>query len=402
MIIRSFVGGSVAEALKMIRSDMGPKAVVLKTKSLSAGESGVGRRMIEITACLERPTIGALESSLASQQKGSSPKSDTSRKVTEINRESGHDEIRPARANDLASVESQDDSHMIDPRNTEAFVRRLEEKLDQILDIQARPFMSSEYPEPIARVGQELLRHDIIDRYVTPLLERLSSRAKGLAASEIPGVAEKMMVEEFAQWCSPEFPLVAGDVALFVGPSGSGKTSVLGKVAAEALFKRKLKIKLSTLDDFRVAAQEEIAGYSEALGATLLDIDAQGKVKRGARSDDEALLIDCHSNITDQRQYSRLLERSRALNPTKVFLVVSALTRSVDLSRLIRRFEPLHPTHLIITHTDLTQTVGGIYTAMRASGLKVVAMTDSPGSLGSLLTPDPAALTRGILGRNKR
>ena len=64
MVIKSFVGSSVAEALKMIRSELGPKAVVLKTRALRDRESGSGRRMVEITACLERPTIGVLENSM--------------------------------------------------------------------------------------------------------------------------------------------------------------------------------------------------------------------------------------------------------------------------------------------------------------------------------------------------
>ena len=60
MVIKSYVAPSVAGALKMIRAELGSKAVVLKTRGLSARESGVGRRMVEITACLEKPSVGAL------------------------------------------------------------------------------------------------------------------------------------------------------------------------------------------------------------------------------------------------------------------------------------------------------------------------------------------------------
>ena len=68
MVIKSFLGETVASALKQIRSELGPKAVVLKTRSLNANDSGIGRRMVEITACLERPTIGALEASFTEQK----------------------------------------------------------------------------------------------------------------------------------------------------------------------------------------------------------------------------------------------------------------------------------------------------------------------------------------------
>lgn len=428
MIIKSFLGETVAAALKQIRSELGPKAMVLKTRALGATESGVGRRMVEITACLERPTIGALEASFTTpQQKQAaahgvrstdSASATNERELinkprtvapiedevmnTDTNETNKSPEGIPDGAPGQSELAVNFDITRRYAKSMEAdeFARRLEEKLDVILDRQIRPLATKteEYSQQVSQIGQALFEQDIPDRHVRPLLIRLSERVKKSATMDHRQIAERMLVEEFAEHCYPELPLVKGERAVFVGPAGSGKTSILGKVAVKTLFKDKIKTRLSTLDDFRVAAQEEIAGYSEALGASLIEVPTQSASPAVKQNKDEITLIDCHSNVNDQGQFVRLQERIRIAAPDYVFLVVSALTRSADLTRLMRRFSALNPTHLIVTHTDLTDTVGGIYTAVKETGLPLVALSNAAGSMGALQSPDPAALARQALG----
>ncbi|HSG98552.1 MAG TPA: hypothetical protein VLB27_00790, partial [candidate division Zixibacteria bacterium] len=296
MVIKSYLGESVAEALKKIRSELGPKAMVLKTRALNASESGMGRRMVEITACLEKPTVGALDASL--------------RETPAIATAIAEQPVIQRRLQNATAIPHEESRVSAAHERTqgltnEEYARRLEEKLDLILDRQERPSLKPAYPESVSEVGHALLNHDIPERFVRPLLVRLSERtAKDKSANPLE-VAERLLTEEFAQYCIPDFSLKAGDRALFIGPSGCGKTTALGKMAAELLFKRRIKTELSTLDDFRVAAQEEIAGYSEALGAAL--VDSAGAMESFSEKTNRALLIDCHSNINDQRQFMGLL-----------------------------------------------------------------------------------------------
>ncbi|MBN4076247.1 hypothetical protein JYT16_00870 [Gemmatimonas aurantiaca] len=420
MVIKSFLGETVAATLKQIRSDLGSKAVVLKTRGLNAAESGVGRRMVEITACLENPTIGALQASFSdknvavsnvgSRIEESLPRerfvnavNDSSeRRNTLVDEKSAEDASMKNNStrDDSSRIESLEERYK-QPLDMEEYVRRLEEKLDVILDRQVRPLTlakGEEYSQQVSDVGHALLTQDIQDCHVRPLLIRLSEKMNENPSRNSIEIAEQMLADEFAERCYPALPLGAGDRAVFVGPAGSGKTSILGKIAVKMLFKDKIKTTLATLDDFRVGAQEEIAGYSEALGATLVDIAKQSKTDVRNQNSDGVTLIDCHSNVNDQRQFARLQARIREIAPTHIFLVISALTRSADLTRLVRRFSAFNPTHLIVTHTDLTDTVGGIYTALKETVLPLVALSNAPGSIGELQTPDPAALARMALG----
>jgi flagellar biosynthesis protein FlhF len=427
MVIKSYVAPSVAGALKMIRAELGSKAVVLKTRGLSARESGVGRRMVEITACLEKPTVGALSATLADPQKQVELES------SQYGRESMLSAIREADAtakdvrsadNQLANLSSDIEdannplseesvkmenlssgstrSGMVDIRDVESFAKRLEEKLDLILDTHLSAETISEVPAELAPLARMLVAQDIPERFWRPILKKVSEKLRAGSSHRLTEYAEDVLVAEFADRCEPEITLRPGSVALFVGPAGCGKTSVLGKVAVDLLFKKRIKTELSTLDDFRVAAQEEIISYGEALGATFVDPDeVESTVTSTKSAAERVLLVDCHSNINDQRQFMRLKKRAAALRPTSVFLIISALMRSADVSRLVRRFELLNPTHIIATHTDLTDTIGGLYTAAVDSGVKLCALTNSPGSIGDLLSPDPAAMARSIVERSR-
>lgn len=406
MVIKSFVGSNVAEALKLIRSELGPKAVVLKTRALRAEESGSGRRMVEITACLERPTIGAIEKVSSAPSLGRAERLTRLKKAVQPKRvetgvsvEEMEKTVKETSSKAPVAKDSVSDSRAvsIDIRNTEEFARRLEEKLDLILDTQLSSKIT-QYPPDVAEIVETLTAHDVPERLLQPLVKRVIEFQKRQSGVTARDAIERILVETFADHCSPDFSLKLGDVALFIGPSGSGKTSALGKYAVDLIFNKKIKTELSTLDDFRVAAHEEIAGYSEALGAGLVDIRAYER--DGGRSRKNSVtLIDCHSNIYDQRRYTTLIERVQALNPTVTFMTISALTRSADLMRLLKRFEQLKPTHVIVTHTDLTEAVGGIYTALNECGLKLASLTNLPGSVGELLTPDPASMARRMSRR---
>ncbi len=428
MVIKSYVAPSVAGALKMIRAELGSKAVVLKTRGLTARESGVGRRMVEITACLENPSVGALSSSLADpkeeiktpMQTAPVKRSETLAALQAVELQSAesdtnmrndklHNEVDEPSGSSISGTvndENQSDQAtrpgMVDIRDMESFAKRLEEKLDLILDTQLTGGATSEVPSLVAPIARLIAAHDIPERFSRAILRSIIEKINSGSEDKLLEYAEEVLVAEFAARCVPEMLIRPGDVALFIGPAGSGKTSVLGKVAVDLLFNKKIKTELSTLDDFRIAAQEEITSCSEALGAAYVDADeVAATLKHTIQAPERALLVDCHSNINDQRQFMRLKDRAEALKPTVVFLVVSALTRSSDVSRLVRRFESFNPTHIIATHTDLTDTVGGIYTASIDSGLKICALTNSPGSFGNMLPPDPGAMARRILERNK-
>ncbi len=62
MIVKSFRANSAVRALKKVREEMGQEAIVLKTRQIRLKTGGTA---VEITACIEKPTVGVASQVLA-------------------------------------------------------------------------------------------------------------------------------------------------------------------------------------------------------------------------------------------------------------------------------------------------------------------------------------------------
>ncbi len=238
-------------------------------------------------------------------------------------------------------------------------------------------------------VKSVLLQADLNSQFVDDFVQELSS---GQTESENDlENALTLMSSKLADVMLPGLEFKVGDRLLFVGPAGSGKSSVLGKMAAHLVTRSKMKVRLATLDDMKVGAIDEIQNYADFLDLELAEPESEP-------TDDSITLIDAPSlNLGDN---SAEIHKSKitSTKPDYCFLVVSALMRSSDISRYVTQAAELDSaTHLIITMLDQTDALGGIMAAATASGLKVAFVTDSPGGLGMITSPDPHLTARRIL-----
>ena len=67
MIVKSFRASSAVRALKKVREEMGQEAIVLKTRQIRLKTGGTA---VEITACIEKPTVGVASRVLATNRAG--------------------------------------------------------------------------------------------------------------------------------------------------------------------------------------------------------------------------------------------------------------------------------------------------------------------------------------------
>ncbi len=67
MIVKSFRASSAVRALKKVREEMGQEAIVLKTRQIRLKTGGTA---VEITACIEKPTVGVASRVLAANRAG--------------------------------------------------------------------------------------------------------------------------------------------------------------------------------------------------------------------------------------------------------------------------------------------------------------------------------------------
>lgn len=160
-------------------------------------------------------------------------------------------------------------------------------------------------------------------------------------------------------------------VVALVGATGVGKTTTIAKLAAHFCFNEGKRVSLLSLDNYRIAAAEQLRTYTDIMGIDL-DIvfsrDEFDGVLTG-RSQNDLILIDTagRSPLND-RQIYELKEIFSARPPDEVHLVVAAPTKADDLRLILENFAPLGYDHIIVSKLDETRSLGGIYNITRLAG----------------------------------
>ncbi len=373
MIIKSFKAETSASALKMVRSEMGGDAIILKTREL-IGELGNNR--IEITACLENPTVGQSNAIFPDATK---------------------QEAKKQGAGD--SMISSDSKNRIDSKNenNEEILTKLHELENRLADVLKNENRSIDIKTE-NKITEETNLFDLLcEADVTPeFVEKFKNiiNEKETDSDNLNSTIRETMVEQLSHKMLPNMEFENGDKLMFIGPAGSGKSSVMGKLAAQIVTLSKKKVQLASLDKFKMGAYDEIHSYAELLDSNVADSDEISERKN--KNFDGITLIDSPALTVDENKFTGLIEKVEKIQPDYCFLVVSALIRSADLIDILKRYQKYNPTHLIITMLDQTNRLGSLITATEATNLKVAYLSDLPGGMGTLNTPDPALIAKKL------
>jgi flagellar biosynthesis protein FlhF len=382
MIIKSFTAETMTAALKTVRQELGGEAVVLKTRQLS---NGVGANTVEVTACLDTPTVA--QASMALRDVAEGPQA-----VTVSSSES-----KPAPKSRLApETFTEPETEALAKTNTSLNDRlnQIERKLNLLLHINnVADFPDTHRGEDIRSILTSMREADLPDDFAEHLMTKAlaSVGESGSLRTELGRLFEN----EMSSMVCPELKFKAGDRLLIMGPAASGKTSLMGKLAADLIKQGSDKIRLTTLDNCKVGAHDEIQSYADLLGAELTT---------PAREEDKKSAVDECIELVDSPALPRQSERIEELkteidrlNPNYRFLTISALTRPSDIEEFAKWLRPLEPTHLVLTMLDLTERWGTVVAACRATGLPLAFVIESPGGIGQALTPNARQIVASIL-----
>ncbi|MEK7826069.1 MAG: hypothetical protein AAB266_06550, partial [Nitrospirota bacterium] len=155
-------------------------------------------------------------------------------------------------------------------------------------------------------------------------------------------------------------------LALFMGPTGVGKTTTIAKLAAHYAIKEKKRVRLITLDTYRIGAIEQLKIYAKIIGLSV-DIAFSGRELADLVKVDDAdlILIDTAGRSQrDRLQMSELREVFKYNIPIETYLLLSATTKERDLSDIVESFKSLPVDRLIFTKLDETTTFGPLLNTM--------------------------------------
>ncbi|MEE8149890.1 MAG: hypothetical protein V3T75_05500 [candidate division Zixibacteria bacterium] len=389
MKVKSFTADTVAEALRLIKADMGRNAIVLKTRK---AVSPKGTVQVEIIACIndEQPASVSVRKTVATETVKAAPK--VAPKVTPM-------ATPKAAAIKKAIVTG---AHDFGPKIEEPLSPIINQKLDNRLERLERILtrylvnpVQNEDVDELMSLRKQLSESDFSNEFIESLIHDSLLETAAEADSDLAQSIKSGLVRRFASVMQPSIELKEGDRVLFIGPSGSGKSSMMGKLAAHLIGQKKFKVKLASIDDFKIGGTEELNSYADLLGLqSFSSFEVAGSLKAESS---EIILIDSPGLTADEGDRDKLFSRINELNPTHCVFVFSALTRPSDLYTMAKWGRAATPTHFAMTMMDLSTKYGGVFKLAEILNCKMLWASDAPGGIGDIQVPDPNAMARTTL-----
>lgn len=408
MLVKTFRAGDMAEALKMVKAELGADAMILSSrKERKKGILGIfSKPYFEVTAALD--------------QRPATPRANPYREKEE---------------RELSTREEFQNS-MLGP-----LARELRELRDRVEKLSTREAAAADPPAPPAAavepaatpvqpavgagaVASRFSKEDLDDikkylmnvvttrekRGVTPVAFPVETRVATDAADLAEGVAdyqgnleqlvaelkaggvaddaaevlidyvrpsaergEEMeelrysMFEAFANTIKCTGPLRlrkdSPRIIALVGPTGVGKTTTTAKLAAHYAMHKGANVALITIDNFRVGAVEQLKTYSRIMDIPIDVANTPDELKRCVEThrDKDLILIDTAGRSPkDQEKLEELKSFLDSAHGVEIHLCLSATTKDKELDDIVGRFSGLSVSRVLFTKLDESETLGCI------------------------------------------
>ncbi|MCP5335017.1 MAG: flagellar biosynthesis protein FlhF [Oceanospirillaceae bacterium] len=179
---------------------------------------------------------------------------------------------------------------------------------------------------------------------------------------------------------SPADKLKRGGVFALVGPTGAGKTTTIAKMAVRyTLEHQDAKVGLITMDNYRLAAHDQLRTLGQILGVPVQVCDAEHPLTRclATLSDCDLVLIDT-AGISDKNplQREQLAELHSVQGRVQTLLTLPATSQGRVLKKVLHSYQSAGLSGAILTKMDEASCLGEAISLFAQAGLPVAYCTD--------------------------
>lgn len=333
--IKHFTAPDMAQAMRLVRQELGPEAVILSTGKVSGG--------VEIAAAVETDPIRSAEPTPTP---------------------------RATVAPDDASAITAGGGALEElARQVEGLRRQLSRHVlasDLGAENAARPELAAAY--------RHLRGQELDPLIIEALLEGLGA-PQGAGLLPMLAIRLKKMLRVAPE---PRFGGGQAKVWALVGPTGVGKTTTVAKLAASFAMKAGLRVGLVTLDTFRIAAAEQLKVYGRIMDLPTVVVGGAKEYQRAVEelSGLDLILVDTVGRAPGDADNLAELRSILSAHPrTERHLVLACPTRDADQKRIIEGFAMFEPKSLVFTKLDETTVYGPILNQVARAKLPVSYLT---------------------------
>jgi flagellar biosynthesis protein FlhF len=370
MKIKKFVAPDIRRAIRMVREEQGPDAVILSNRRVEGGVEIVSA--IDYDEALFHATRSRPEDMDAAQHDG------IGNLVEEAQARSDaytHHQSDIAKK-DLTQNISKEESPI-----QESLLTEMREELKYLRNIVETRFFDLEWAQYSQSnpVSAELIKR-LINCGISPKLAR--DIAKELPyQNKLEDAWETALEKLQGRMRIAEDDIVdRGGIVALVGPTGVGKTTTVAKLAARYALRRGVRhAALITTDNYRVGAHEQLRTYGRLLDIPMRSASSTEDLQ--AQLDDlldkDLILIDTAGMSQRDMRISEQLSVLRGSKTNiKVYLVIAATSQLAGIEEVINVFRGIELDGCIITKLDEATSIGPAVSAIIEQKIAVAYISD--------------------------
>lgn len=167
-------------------------------------------------------------------------------------------------------------------------------------------------------------------------------------------------------------------IIALVGPTGVGKTTTTAKLAAMYALNRGNKVALITMDIFRVGAVEQLKTYSRIMGIPLDVASTPKELEKAVEKHSDCDLIFIDTAGRSHKDKEKLDEMKNFLEnriPIETYLCLSATTKDRELEEILNRFSIFQISKVVFTKIDESESLGNMVNLLMKDNLQIAYFT---------------------------
>ncbi|HIJ95322.1 MAG TPA: flagellar biosynthesis protein FlhF [Desulfuromonadales bacterium] len=420
MLVKTFQAPSMAEALRMVKAELGPDAMILSTKKEATdGVLGMfSKPVYRVTAAIDpthRPAApvaapvvrreapvreltareemeNSMLAPLARELKGLrdmvdalARREEESRAAAKAAREAETAE-QPGSGINFSNIPRADLDNI--KKLLLATLAKSREGGDQVEQVALEP------TAPESRGKTEITVTKLMPE-ISPLAQELAD--SGIASARIGTILDtiRMMPNQNVNTTDKgrlgdafsHLISFAGTLKLkqntprviaLVGPTGVGKTTTTAKLAAMHALNHGNRVALITMDIFRVGAVEQLKTYSRIMGIPLEVASTPRELEKAFEKHSNCDLIFIDTAGRSHKDKEKLDEMRTFLEnkiPIDVYLCLSATTKDRELEEILHRFSIFQISKLVFTKIDECESFGNVVNLLMKDNLPIAYFT---------------------------
>lgn len=387
MQVKRYEAASMKEALEKIKNDLGPEAIVISTKRLP-GE----KKLIEIMAASDEGPGSGGKSSGGTRRE---TKGDQEKSLSFENREL-IDYFRKEMDELKALVQG------IRKDNMAGEFADLKDSLQALFDILGLRDQSEE-KNVLARIYHYLVSRGVSKARACKLLEGMKRDFPGQQIPDYESglkIAESLIRGALSPGRDSGKEETGKRVKIFLGPTGVGKTTTLAKLAARYSLEQKLAVGLVTMDNYRIAALEQLNVYARIMGLPLEAASEQDTFRQALQKfdDKDVILVDTPGKSSNDEEYFTILnDLVNGNREVETNLLLSVTSSRENMLDVVLRYSQLDCDQLIFTKMDECTHCGFLYDVIEQAGRPVSYLTTGQNVPQDIEVANPAKLAEMIM-----